>query len=303
MLLILEGVDGVGKSTLANQIVERHQASMIHFPYLPEADRLMQWTTGIVEARKASPTGAVVVDRLHHSERAYGPLVRGVEGITDFENWVMEGWLLAHHAKVIFMKGATSVTLTRLEERYGGLITVKQIEDALTDSMMASVISTHITGSAVSYFGLDQIASVVQEQMRVGSEVRDDSAGEWGARTWFVGFQHNLNTVRKGKHLPESCFSDGCAQQLYRALKVARISWKDMHLSNAYDDADQLRDLETKYWAMNAPRVVALGNLAAEALEKCHVPYNKVEHPSHARRFRRHDVLGYARELKEAAGL
>ena len=98
-----------------------------------------------------------------------------------------------------------------------------------------------------------------------------------------------------------SSFAEGYGHYLYNALRILNISWKYLHMSNAYDIDGELRDLRKKWKKLlMPPRIVALGDVAADALKQYGLPYEQVEHPQFASRFRKDRVFDYASELRNA---
>lgn len=74
---VLEGGDGVGKSTLAHILVTRHGFASVHSPRTPDHQDLVSRYRDLL----ARP-GKLVLDRSFLSELVYGPLYRGHSRIT-----------------------------------------------------------------------------------------------------------------------------------------------------------------------------------------------------------------------------
>lgn len=86
MIIILEGPDGGGKTTLARQIQEKFQNVEYHHEGPPPKDIHIVEHLGAVLDRYRGKN--VVIDRFALGERVYGPVVRGFDQLGD------EGWKL-----------------------------------------------------------------------------------------------------------------------------------------------------------------------------------------------------------------
>ncbi|MFD8970767.1 hypothetical protein ACFV0C_38305 [Streptomyces sp. NPDC059568] len=75
--LVLEGCDGVGKSTLAERLSTNHGFSVVHSPRTPDhLDLAARYRTILAQP------GRILFDRCFLSELVYGPLHRGRSRIT-----------------------------------------------------------------------------------------------------------------------------------------------------------------------------------------------------------------------------
>lgn len=75
--VVLEGGDGVGKSTLAELLVTRHSFTAVHSPRTPDHEDLPSRYRDLL----ARP-GRLVLDRSFVSELVYGPLYRNQSRLT-----------------------------------------------------------------------------------------------------------------------------------------------------------------------------------------------------------------------------
>jgi thymidylate kinase len=79
MIIVIDGPDGVGKSTLANAIKENTKGSLIHCTYNKNFDMEYYHASVIEAADLLSKFTPVVVDRWAPSEAVYGKVFRGGE--------------------------------------------------------------------------------------------------------------------------------------------------------------------------------------------------------------------------------
>ncbi|KKN86943.1 hypothetical protein LCGC14_0265060 [marine sediment metagenome] len=292
-IIILEGIDGIGKSTIAQRLVELDGGRSLHFPHIAK-NRLFEWLSQMQQALVDFPDMNVVVDRLHLSELAYGPLVRGEEGLTQFEIWVLEGWLRAHDAYLFLLDGHNQHTLDRFQERYRGVVDWRGVSQFLRYGFEFSHLTKTLVRSADLNVMVDRIRNFITYEPVT---ITDDGMGTVMPEVWFVGEQHNL---KDKNFLPNTTLSGGCGKHLFKAFKVAGFNWDRVHVSNAYDDDGVPYPLYDKWAALGYPKVVALGGKAMAALAAYDVRSAGVWHPQYMRRFHANDVLGYAENLRKA---
>jgi hypothetical protein len=84
-LVVIEGPDGGGKSTLAKAIQDRYGFGYRHEGPPPKgADPLLYYQARLFDAMlEALRTKGVVLDRFALGERVYGPLLRGADNLGD----------------------------------------------------------------------------------------------------------------------------------------------------------------------------------------------------------------------------
>lgn len=88
MVIIIEGCDKVGKSTLANKLVDEHGFRIIKFSAPAKGqDPYTMFIDGIKDIK---PDEKVVLDRYFHSGLAYGPIYRGKSDLSKEQIEVLE---------------------------------------------------------------------------------------------------------------------------------------------------------------------------------------------------------------------
>lgn len=123
MLIIIEGVDGTGKSTLAQglkaltgDVLQLHAAQ----PVGTWDEEYVQPLTQYVPTGKHEPPSSpshVICDRWHWGELIYGPLYRG-QSIVGPEEWMyVDSMLNAKGAIVVFLRNKKEDILQRWKDR------------------------------------------------------------------------------------------------------------------------------------------------------------------------------------------
>ena len=124
MLIVLEGIDGAGKSTLAEELASRFTSTHKQFtaeilhrgPLKPDADPLDEYENSL-EYNAGSLTKLVICDRWYLSELIYGPLYRGRSRMDEFRWAHAEKFLEARGAARFIVTAPTAVIAERLAAR------------------------------------------------------------------------------------------------------------------------------------------------------------------------------------------
>ncbi len=301
MIVLIEGCDGTGKTTLANELVS-YGYDYHHF-VVPDKPVMRYWFEKL-----QTLTQPTVLDRLHLSEEAYGPVFRDGSALSELDWWVVEGWLWARDTVLILC----STSWANMEENqrvskgeYHG-----DRQRAVVLNYMDLLGKTDLPMTLYDYTGGDVVhtlaMSLVKER-QARSRVRWERTGLGaiqGPRTWLVGDRPSPQAVKEPE-LSQTVFHSTAGEYLRRAMagSYERLAWHNTHLSNAYDGRGMALPLYDDWNWLGRPKVVALGNLASKALEGAGIPNEKVPHPQWWRRFRHHDLKEYTDELTRAAGL
>lgn len=116
MIIILEGANATGKSSLTEEIVNRTGGTSVH--RLKPATHPLVWYTSPLHGYRPIAE-ALVYDRSHISERVYGPLWRGGCTVSPIE-WAAIEALFNRLGAIVCVLYASAPTLAeRIEERGG----------------------------------------------------------------------------------------------------------------------------------------------------------------------------------------
>ena len=124
MIIVLEGPDGVGKSTLAAALESASELGTVpfnHGPPDPDSMPALEYEESIRAMIKESESGSMVIsDRLHVGEIAYGTILRGGSRLTMDEASVLDMMLDARCAALIHCTVDPATMMERLMRRNGG---------------------------------------------------------------------------------------------------------------------------------------------------------------------------------------
>ncbi len=315
-MILTEGADGVGKTTLCESLAAEFGYDYLHFGK-PDSHPIDYWfREGLKDVK-----GGTVIDRLHLSEEAYGAVYRNGSQLTDHQFWLLEGWLWARNTMIVLCSTSWDNMRVNQEKVKGEYHDNLQhdIVSMFSQLMLRTSLPLCIYDYTVHDGKLPEVASFtdcmsgvnVTHTLKTQLEKRDqnvdfddmDGIGCVQPKVWLVGDQPNPNRDAPTPTSPlfQVAFQSTSGEYLHRALKTVVYTWDMMHLSNARDvEGEDVYDLDGKWHQLGQPKVVALGNNAADTLGRAMVPYRKVPHPQWWRRFQNSQVKEYGDAIANA---
>ncbi len=313
MLILLEGADGTGKTSLASALCAQYGFDYLHFG-VPDKHPMDYWFETLVNIKK--PT---VIDRLHLSEDAYGPVFRGESQLSDRDRWLIEGWLWARKCALIVCSTSwdnMQENQERVKGEYHGdrqKAVVERYQELILETSLPCVIYdytyhkgevptgfTHFSNDGRNFKPHER--SLIDIMKHLGEVDWDDPGmGTLKPDAWLVGEQRNLRGELEPRDL-QTVFQGTSGDYLRQTLDLASLRWHQIHLSNALpNDGDKPYSLYVKWRDLGSPRTVALGRVASQMLETFEVPHTKVSHPQYWRRFHYHSMKEYADAISNAS--
>jgi thymidylate kinase len=298
MLILIEGTDGAGKTTLAQRVVdELHQ----RYPYdeilayhagPPRQHPLDEYETPLLGYRPNRGTH-VVCDRWHWGERVY-PEILGRDSQLTREVWMhLELFLASRGALVVHVTVPTDVLRDRLAQRGDDLVTETQAVAARDGFYRAdhySVLPRVMSGDGHHALSAGLVVDA--------AEVHERLARKLNAFTTYIGRPQPdlllLGDVRGGDpetHGLAPAFQprNGNSGTYLLTCLIGR-TWGGTGIANA-NDVDHAREL---WEVLNRPPTVTLGKNAAAAVTWAH---REVPHPQWVRRFHHDRWADYRRQL------
>lgn len=282
MLIIVEGADGVGKTSLINRIAESIHAEVLHRGPL-KRDPIDEYARDIQHYRPGRGR-TILCDRWHLGEKLYGPLLRGESRLTREVE--------AHVEKVLQARGALMIVLTdkvedvkyRLGARGDDLITSSHLDQLVPGYERAAIDSALVN---VLHSGIPT-AKTVAHWMRTASALELGAEHYLGGFTTYVGPPRPqfllVGEKRHGEppYPDEAAFTPGNVNSgrfLLGALSKRVLRYSG--LINALED-DVAAFLQRQNHRIP---VVALGRSAERNLRENGVECSSVPHPQYVRRF------------------
>ena len=304
MVILIEGPDGSGKTTLAGQLM------LLGFGYVhmsvprPARNPLTYWL-----ARFKGRPHPLVIDRMHWSEDVYGPLTRGGSALSDLDRWVLEGWLMAHDAKIVLCLPPVEAVLENVALDSGapnhadaGLVRAVYEEYRLGRDVPGHW-PTSLPVLNYDYTAEKATALLRRLGLATSRALPADHEGIGSPRPpWvFVGDRHG--SCRGPCGVP-FVFRSACGDYLRRALCGAGLGLADYHVLDGWlwNDDGTVRPHDIfGNWQWRLRPHIALGRSAECALAEARItPWASLPHPQYWSRFRGRDLDGYVRLIREA---
>jgi broad-specificity NMP kinase len=124
--IVLEGCDGVGKSTLAQRLASDHGFTVVHSGRTPDGVDLAERYRQIL-----SQPGRLALDRSFVSELVYGPLRHGGSRLTDADTYDLTALVARRDGVLVYLTAPASVVRARLVGRDGAAASLTDIESLI----------------------------------------------------------------------------------------------------------------------------------------------------------------------------
>lgn len=275
MIILLEGPDGAGKTTLARKLngYYVHQGPFQGDPFSETIATLRP----LFEMNED-----VVWDRSHLGEQVYGPIYRGVDTLPDAKRRMLDRWLLSHQAVVINCRPPYDTCLANWQERRDEEMLddehqLRAVYDAYgrLRTELPVVVHDYTFETPWSDLFLQLVESVPPENHGPG-------VGYFGRGvTLLVGDQCNVKTDEP--NLP-FIGSVGCSPWLADILEWYDVRETQLYWVNAYRPDGTKEDLSFINRLLPR-RIIALGQRASTMLLAKNIDHEYVHHPSYWRRF------------------
>lgn len=317
MFICLEGVDGGGKSTLADaverEILRQHPDHTVVRLHASQLKRppIEEYVLSVADYVPGS-TQHIIADRWHYGEEIYGPLYRGKSAMSTAEWRWIEHWLGSRGARFWVI----SQSLERVRARL-----LARGEDYLQPEHVAHVLTQFdaIGSRASTYAGTFQpegdTAEIVEHIIIDAAHAEGRAAYMRSMLTSYVGRTYTdphtllVGDKRGGSspHVTDGAFypvNGNSAVFLWNALPDSQHTkapwWHGVAVINANEE-DQL---ELALDRLSETNVVALGKEAKTKLAALNVaPFSVMPHPQYVRRFYHDKQLQYGSEIRNVASI
>lgn len=316
MLIVLEGVDRGGKTTLANRLADAHgrdrTLTLHQGPPPPRpADLTALYERPLLEQPLRSaiddPDRLVILDRWETGELVYGPILRGESRLSHGQALHVQLLLRSLGAvRVLAQPDDVNAVLDRHFHSPDGLVSVDCVEEihgfyegyaARNDWLRAETTAGTERGYDVAQ--LLERAAVASD----GARSLADFPGYLGPR-WPVALlvgERRSSPKRNPDPTPWTLKPFGpygknsCGQWLLDRLD--EIGSTRVGLANAHEPG---QDLVALWERLDSPPTVSLGGEASAELRRLGLFHTRVAHPQWAKRFKHKEPGWYADRLQEA---
>ncbi len=302
--IALEGVDGAGKSTVADAVEAEinkrfpgEPVTRLHSSQL-ERDPLDEYA---LDFESYVPGGGkhIIADRLHYGELIYGPLYRDESALDRAGFRWVEMYLQARGATVWHVSAALETVENRLRLRGEDYLESHHVERVWREfSSVAKTSLLHGGDAMTDEFTPDVIAEAIVAQA-IWTEDRAASV----FRPSYIG-RHLPNVVVVGDAQQDA--SPGVTQAPFLPIestsgKFLFESLPDSWWHGVGAVATDEPDLNELFEALLDPAIVALGMHASEALDDLDIDHCIVPHPEKIRRFHYKDKTQYGLMLRQTS--
>lgn len=290
MLIVLEGVDGAGKTTLTERLLHQFpDAIRLHSgPLKEDPFRAYEWR---LRDYRPDSSQVIITDRWHVGELIYGPLYRGASKLTAAGARHVEMYLDKLGAHKLVVTADIGTIAYRLRTRG---------EDFLQDNHVGLVwdfYNEYAVKEGWTRVGSDELLHHITGEAR---RKRAEARKLWEHKT-YIGPAHPKHLLlgdehgapQHGRPHYDSAFvpyNDTSGYHLIAALED--VGLRDYGIANAREE-----DVFALWQRLGRPNVVALGAEAEKASRA--VPHQTVHHPQYMRRFHHGDRIKYGHEIKE----
>lgn len=318
MLILLEGVDGGGKSTLADRIADTFTFLTEDEPDPPQLIRIHKGkpTPGLDAFQEyelplerfdlrdfvTSKRDLVIMDRWHAGEIPYGKLYRGASRLDDAGLLHVELTLSAMGAvKVLAQPDDVDLIKYRLKTRGEDFLKPEHVDQVWRYYESLRKLYGYIRASDTAPSELIQAARDRAVNMSNLPPRWTGYIGSHNPRLLLVGDQRNDGPRARHEFIRAftPCLSGSSAHYLLQTMCLADIR-QGVGIVNAHEPGV---DLSLIPKISSQPVVVALGRQASKTLTDVDVEHETVPHPQWVRRFRNRQMGWYAQEIKSAAGI
>lgn len=272
MLIVLEGVDGAGKSTLADRLI--HALGDEHLrlhqgPLKGDPLKEYEWELG----RMYSPSSGIhiVADRWHVGELVYGPLYRGVSKLTPAMTRHVELYLDKLGAYKVVVSENIHVINKRLKSRG---------EDFLQDHHVGLVWDFYNEWAESEGWATTTSDAVTQNILRPALR-KQTEAEDLEVFKSYVGSAHPKHLI-----LTDADETTGYGRPFFNAAMVPYPDTSGHFLLTALEEAKvrdygiacaTAEDVPFLWHTLGRPNVVALGSIAAKIARA--IPHHTISHP------------------------
>jgi hypothetical protein len=297
MIVILEGPDGGGKTTLAKHLQEHHGFQYVHTGP-PESDKVLEaYGKTLYDASRSS--GNFVIDRLHVGERIYGPALRDQDRLGRTGEVLIHRLISAYGARLVFCLPPYNAAFRNWKKKHseGSELIEKQEIYTHVYHKYQEAVNNPLYASASWYdytkLNLD-IAARMLLDFHYPATLPFGVIGGVEPRFLFVGEQANQEYL----DLPFFALN-GSSNYLNECLAEAGYEERHLALMNAMDLKGSTMPLSETYMTLKEPKVIALGSHAHLLLDHARVKNVMVPHPSYWKRFHSASRSVYVKQLRE----
>lgn len=302
MIIILEGPDGAGKSTIVDELRARlPDARALHCGPL-DGDPFVEYEGGLRSWDGYQP---IICDRWHLGELIYGPMFRGESKLDAVGRWHVENYLAARGALQVIILPELSIVMDRLARRGDDMVSLEQISEIHSRyGIFSREDEPNLTTTVI---GCDDALTCGKHEQSIVDELVSWAFAGWlrtralRAFPSYVGSPSPdyliLGERRNDPVTYEAAFVPTGASSGRYMLEhlLPALGDKTIGLANALEE-----NVYRLWVSLGRPPTIALGNEAWRVAQQFGIPVSGVPHPQFVRRFHHKSGALYARTIISA---
>lgn len=309
-MIILEGPDRCGKTTLARALLRRLPGWGYRHHTKPPVPPL-EYFGWVSEARATT-----IIDRLHWSELVYGTVYRNQARLSPGEWRLLEMILLAQRATIVRLTDDVAKIQARYDHKE--MYSADRVPELVRhyDALAGGGASAYLTAVDCFTFHLpdlvtehgqltvdgEALAMAADRNVCEGGPPPSAGIGYLGPGGWVLigeapNYEALMDPTYRGPRVPWG--RGRSTEYLWQALDQAGVDWRRGYLTNA----DYLASLDVRTWARSrAPKAIVTVGFQAKELATEHRLHQVAEvthlaHPSFEQRFKRAQFNEYSERL------
>lgn len=314
MIIAVEGADCAGKSTLVKRLTDhltsvgRGSVTVLHAGAPdPRVDILEQYLKPLADVA-FEPLTDVILDRWHLGELVYGPLRRSGSRLTPGQAAYVDLVLDSFGFTGILCDRPTEDLIACYDTRGDDVAERDQLAreaHAFRDVVAKRRRRWHVVNSSelrteaawlLTELAVTRRCSPLSPFVRGPSPIRGAYVGPRWPQVLLVGDRRNPADRHTPLPWPFVPWSATSGHWMFEALVAEDVPVERLGFTNACERKPH--ELHTLWYALGAPKIVALGRNSHTALRAAGVPVtNATNHPQWWRRFRHRDTTNFAREV------
>lgn len=299
-MIILEGVDKAGKTTLARRLSDMYGIP-IDKCGIPKGNPI----PGYIQAIK-DMSAPVIWDRFIYGEIPYSIVKKRTRYMQSFELDMLELMLATMPTLVVYVRPPRQVIQDRHSMEPDSYVSK---QEALMLYEEYDELTAQLNIPVFEYRGDQDFEALTEmiekrecfdytrwETYRIWKRDCAKGIGTLYPKYLFVGEQLNTNAKVQVQ------FWSIAGEYLLRCLRRARIDLRECHFTNSFNfEGGYIKKEDVAF--LGPQVVVGMGAWAGKRLKDAKIQHNLIEHPGYWRRFHHEDSATYAEKLRKACSL